>query len=44
MPEQKKVQVLYLGNGEWGVFVNDELVRVFDNKGQAWGWACDPNL
>jgi hypothetical protein len=40
----KKVQVLYLGNGEWGLFVNGELVKVFDNRGQAEGWACDPNL
>ena len=40
----KKVQVLPLTNGWWGLFVDGVLVKSFDNKGQALGWACDPNL
>lgn len=40
----KKIEALYIGNNTWGLFVNGDLVRTFDNKGQALGWACDPNL
>lgn len=44
MTNNRKIQVLHVGNGYWGIFVDGVLVRTFDNKGQAWGFACDPNF
>lgn len=46
MDENHKIQVLPLAAplGWWGLFVNDVLVKAFDNRGQAIGWASDPHL
>ena len=46
MDENNKIEVLPLVAplGWLGLFINGVLVRAFDNKGQAVGWACDPTL
>ena len=46
MDENNKIQVLPLAAplDWWGLFINGICVKAFDNKGQAIGWACDPNL
>lgn len=44
MTNNRKIEVRHIGNGHWGIFVNGDLVRSFDNKGQAIGFACDPRF